>query len=71
MTDNAQADDGWIEWNGGECPVDPKTFVTVRCRTGVEAGPMEAGWYSWLHYPDFDYIAKAGGDIIAYREVSQ
>ena len=24
------ANDGWIEWHGGECPVDPKTAVEVK-----------------------------------------
>ena len=23
-------DDGWIEWHGGDCPVDPQTLVEVR-----------------------------------------
>ena len=28
--------DGWIEWNGGECPVEPTTKIGVRYRNGGE-----------------------------------
>ncbi len=24
----------WIEWNGGECPVDPETPIRVRTKDG-------------------------------------
>lgn len=24
--------DGWIEWHGGECPVDSDAIVEVKCR---------------------------------------
>ena len=65
--------DGWIEWNGGECPVPEGTLVDVRYRNGkenyhVKAGVMEDSggsapdwsatrWSNWDTY----------GDIIAYR----
>jgi len=49
----------WIEWNGGECPVDSYTPVQVRFKSG--------GWdtvlaerYDWDH-------AGCDSDIIAYR----
>ena len=28
--------DGWIEWKGGECPVEPSTKISVRYRNGGE-----------------------------------
>lgn len=30
-----QADDGWIEWGGGECPVSPDAKVDVRVNSGA------------------------------------
>ncbi len=54
----------WIEWAGGECPVDPETLVQVKlaCNYGSdEAEP--AGMLVWECYDSL-------GDIIAYRVVS-
>ena len=63
----------WIEWKGGECPVEVGTLVDVRYRNGEENFHVEAGiWiytsgsdpealaHDWIH-DDNDY------DIIAYR----
>ena len=58
--------DGWIEWRGGECPVEKGTLVDViwmdgRERIGVKAlQPGGAGHQFWVA----DGIAN---DIIAYR----
>jgi hypothetical protein len=53
---------GWIEWNGGECPVDPDVAVEVRLRCG-ETDIDEAGSWFWDDCDD--------GTIIAYRIVKQ
>lgn len=55
----------WIEWNGGECPVDPETVVEVKFRgpaVGMEPDRdlAEATCFYWLHDNDCS-------DIIAYR----
>lgn len=59
-------DNGWIEWVGGECPVDENTNVLVRFRCGEERQKDEyiaaGGWY-WQHSGD-------SYDIVAYRVVS-
>lgn len=54
----------WIEWNGGECPVDKSVLVDVMFRNREEShqnktGGRAGGW-TWIH---------EGGayDIIAYR----
>ena len=56
-----KADDGWIQWNGGECPVDPGTRVCVKLRVGryMDADSLV---YRWDH-------VGGDGDIIAYRGV--
>lgn len=52
--------DGWIEWKGGECPVDGRSLVSYKMRDGgtCEDGE-EAADLVWEH--------RLGGyDIIAY-----
>lgn len=66
MTASKQDADGWIEWHGGECPVDADSFVDVRFPDGsVESGATGRQWV-WKHDKEED-----GGDppenIIAYR----
>lgn len=61
-TASASDADGWIEWAGGECPVDSDAIVEVKYR---KPSPLNfnheiAGDFSWLHH-GFD------SDIIAYR----
>lgn len=51
--------DGWIEWHGGECPVDDNTVVEVRTH----------GWGSDARRADEFRWGRHAGDIIAYREV--
>lgn len=44
MTD----DDGWVEWNGGECPVERGTLVDVKYSGGEESFGVSAlteGWH--------------------------
>jgi hypothetical protein len=55
--------DGWIEWKGGECPVNPDDMVNCVLRSGscIERAPY-AGALWWSHNGD-------GGDIIKYRVV--
>jgi hypothetical protein len=63
--------DGWIEWNGGECPVAHGTLVVCRYRDGdIESGLVacelvpdryrEASRPFWRH-------DDANNDIVAYR----
>ena len=69
----APADDGWIEWGGGECPVETGTLVDVRYRDGqelyalpaneVHPGARDAQQDFWENH-DFK------NDIVAYRIVA-
>lgn len=56
----AAKNDGWIDWDGGECPVDTKTLVDIRLKVGFTYKSCHPGDYSWRH-------AGGGGDIFAYR----
>lgn len=51
--------DGWIEWAGGECPIDGAAFVEYKMRNG-EVGKEFAHLLRWDHR---GYL----GDILAYR----
>lgn len=53
---------GWIQWAGGECPVDSDAIVEVRYRSPnpYQFNNDRAGDFTWSH----DGI---DGDIIAYR----
>ncbi len=59
-----EADDGWIEWGGGECPVDPETRVEVKFRDGQTGNGRAINWW-WQR----GGVAQAI-DIIAYRVLS-
>jgi hypothetical protein len=51
---------GWIEWRGGECPVDPHTPVDVRFYGGkTDTTHVAVDWY-WHGCGDV-------GSIFAYR----
>lgn len=56
------ASDGWIQWAGGECPVDSDAIVEVKFRNPnrYRYSNDRAGDFDWSH----DGI---DGDIIAYR----
>ena len=55
MTD----DDGWIEWKGGECPVDGESIVDVEFNSGNIVSGVAKG-LSWRH--EWKY-----SNVIAYR----
>jgi hypothetical protein len=56
-------EDGWIEWKGGECPVDGDVVVEVKFRAGGN-GSEKALYYRWASW-------NSHADIIAYRVVMQ
>lgn len=66
------ASDGWIKWEGGECPVAEGTMLDVRYRDGTVRGNIPA-----LVWADFEddatepYWENDGisNDIVAYRIV--
>ncbi|QHJ81462.1 MAG: hypothetical protein [Bacteriophage sp.] len=62
LTSQQPADDGWIEWAGGELPVDFNCAVEVKLRSGSSYGGWMAKNFNWNH-------TGAGLDIIAYRVV--
>ena len=53
-------DEGWIDWNGGECPVDLDTVVDCIYTDGFKAFGTRARNFFWLK-------AGAWTDIIKYR----
>ena len=52
--------DGWIEWKGGECPVDKGDRIDVKFESGLERVNVHAAW-NWRHNNQGQY------NIIAYR----
>lgn len=56
-------DEGWIEWNGGECPLPSGAVVEVKFRDGEVDSGSKAGSYAWKH----GAIGNPDLDIIAYR----
>ena len=52
--------DGWIEWKGGECPVDGNEIIDIRYPESREEFGAKAKFRRWNH-------ARDKGDIIAYR----
>lgn len=54
-------DDGWIKWNGGDCPMSTAIAVQVKLRSGIR-GEGLAGDLSWRHIE-----SRAKADIVAYR----
>jgi hypothetical protein len=59
----------WIKWNGGECPVHPKTVVRVqlRCQSIEYADTNDfvgSTDLRWTHTGE-------GGDIIAYKIIQE
>ena len=59
--DNPRSDaDGWIEWKGGDCPVDVELTVYVNYRDGGKIPKaVKAGSQRWNH-------SGLGGDIMSY-----
>ena len=61
--------DGWIEWNGGECPVELGTIVDVKYRDGHIQLQCRAKDFRDSELYATTYWGSSGGsaDIIAYR----
>lgn len=59
-----ETDDGWIAWNGGDCPVGRGARVSVKFRSGIENHGAFAGSWHWWHQ-------EAKADIIAYRVIKE
>jgi hypothetical protein len=59
---DAQDDDGWIEWEGGKCPVPPMEEVKIRFRDGRERTIYRADYFRWDHL-------GSDADIIAYKVI--
>ena len=57
-----QADRGWIEWRGGECPVHPNLIVETKWDDG-DIIIQPAGKPDWMH----DSVVN----IIAYRIIPE
>lgn len=71
------SNNGWIEWKGGDMPVERGTLVDVKYRDGKET----VGVFAGIHHLSTDYRRKAGcirsakdwehyqwpSDIVAYR----
>ena len=53
----------WIEWKGGECPVDAEQLVGVKFECGDINRCAQAGQWDWEHGD------ATGYDIVAYRVV--
>jgi hypothetical protein len=53
-------DGEWHEWNGGECPVDPRAWVEVWYDCGVfdDSEEIQAGELDWSHNPTFFPITR-------------
>lgn len=59
--------EGWIEWGGGECPIENGFLVDVNLRNGRTEYAQKAHFAGgYASYP-FWRSDNAGGDIIAYR----
>lgn len=54
------ASEGWIEWGGGERPVDGESIVDVKQRDNWTSEGDAAKCWKWNHVGDY-------ADIIAYR----
>ena len=63
ITDSDELGDGWIEWKGGECPVDEEELVETKW-SDEDLIINRAGLFGW-HRSDY------AANIIAYRVVEQ
>lgn len=55
-----KSDDGYINWEGGECPFRGYTLVDFIMKDGGSQQKVPAGRYRWLH-------RGTCGDIVKYR----
>lgn len=64
-------DGNWNGWNGGECPVHPKSVVECRF---MDAGHIYNGkksvasYFSWDHHRE--ELLAGNGNIIAFRVIT-
>lgn len=58
----AAKNEGWIEWGGGECPVEKGTLVDVKLRCGSVTRQRSGKSLDWQHDGQHEL-----GAIIAYR----
>ena len=58
----AESDDGWIEWNGGECLLNKTDCVEYKIKGASFVQKKQAGKLDWNHY-------DMASDIVAYRVV--
>lgn len=63
MLEQQERGDGWIEWGGGECPVEAQQSVEVKLRGAIEKSDTASEFY-WRH-------CQSRGDIIAYRIIPE
>jgi len=61
----------WIPWTGGECPVDPHSYVNVRCAWDMRDDgiwPLDDEPY---HASELDWrnLGRISTHIVAYRPV--
>lgn len=57
----------WIEWNGGECPVEKGVDVEVRFRDETSES-HKSEYFRWGHH-SMTFYGNSSRDIIAYRVV--
>lgn len=63
----AAKNDRWMEWGGGECPIENGVLVDVKIRNGRTEYAQKAHFAGgYASYP-FWRSDNSGGDIIAYR----
>lgn len=67
--------DGWIKWDGWECPIDDGVGFFAKLRDKSEHGPdYEANAWQWEWAKskcDSKWMAMEEHDIIAYRIVKE
>lgn len=49
----------WIEWNGGECPIDDDTLAECQLRSGMKTIGLVSN-FGWSHH-------DCHSDIVSYR----
>ncbi len=64
-----ESNDGWIEWNGGECPVELDSYVECKLRNGREQIELASKFRWWWVYERPDCGIDKAYDIISYRIV--
>ena len=63
QSQEAQDNDGWIEWGGGECPTNPYNKIEAKYRDKEIIFGL-AGEFSWKHFSE-------SMDIIAYKIIDK